>query len=162
MTDHQAFMQRAIAISREALTKPGTNPFGAIIVRDGTIVGEGLNHANAHFDPTSHGEVEAIRDACAKLQCLELKDCDLYTSCEPCALCVAAMQLVGIRKLYYAASLRQSGAAISTRLSPAIDINLLRAEAGSSVQDRRMPTEQMGDADALQVLETWAAGGKTA
>lgn len=157
MTDHHAFMQRAIAISREALNKPGCNPFGAVIVRDGTIVGEGLNHAGAHFDPTSHGEVEAIRDACAKLQCLELKDCDLYTSCEPCALCVAAMQLVGIRKLYYAASLKQSGAALSARLSPAIDVDLLRAEAGAAVHDRRMPAEQLDDADALQVLTAWAA-----
>jgi len=157
MTDHHAFMQRAIAISREALSKPGCGPFGAVIVRDGTIVGEGLNHAGAHFDPTSHGEVEAIRDACAKLQCLELKDCDLYTSCEPCALCVAAMQLVGIRKLYYAASLKQSGAALSARLSPAIDVDLLRAEAGAAVHDRRMPAEQLDDADALQVLTAWAA-----
>jgi len=157
MSDSQSFMQRAIALSKEALAKPGCNPFGAVIVRDGDIVGEGLNHAGAHFDPTSHGEIEAIRDACARLQCLELKDCDLYTSCEPCALCVAAMQIVGIRKLYYAASLKQSGVALAASLRPTIDVDLLRAEAGAGVHERRMPAEQIGDVDALRVLEAWAA-----
>ena len=63
MSDPHTFMTRAIALSREALSRPGCAPFGAVIVRDGEIVGEGLNHAEAHFDPTSHGEVEAIRDS---------------------------------------------------------------------------------------------------
>jgi guanine deaminase len=157
MSNPETFIQRAIVLSRQALSKPGCAPFGAVIVRNGEIVGEGLNHSVAHFDPTSHGEVEAIRDACAKLQCLELKDCDLYTSCEPCALCVAAMQIVGIRRLYYAASLRQSAAALAAALRPAIDVELLRAEAGAPVHARRMPAEQLADADALVVLETWAA-----
>jgi guanine deaminase len=157
MSDPHTFMTRAIALSREALSRPGCAPFGAVIVRDGEIVGEGLNHAEAHFDPTSHGEVEAIRDACTKLRCLELKDCDLYTSCEPCALCVATMQIVGIRKLYYAASLKQSGPALEAALRPAIDVDFMRSEAGAAVDARRMPAEQLGDAEALVVLRAWAA-----
>ena len=156
MPNPETFMQRAIEISREALSKPGCNPFGAVIVRDGVIVGEGLNHAGAHFDPTSHGEVEAIRDACRRLECLELKDCDLYTSCEPCALCVATMSIVGIRKLYYAASLEQSGAALSTALKPAIDVEMLRSEAGKGAHERQMPAEQISAPAALKVLEAWA------
>ncbi|MET0333728.1 MAG: deaminase, partial [Rhizobacter sp.] len=62
------FMSRAIALSQEALTTPGTEPFGAVVVKDGAIVGEGFNHSLVHFDPTSHGEVEALRDACRKLK----------------------------------------------------------------------------------------------
>jgi guanine deaminase len=158
MPDPDTFIQRAIAISREALSKPGCAPFGAVVVKDDRIVGEGLNHSTAHFDPTSHGEVEAIRHACANLQSLDLTDCDLYSSCEPCALCVAAMQIVGIRKLYYAASLKQSAAALGAALRPAIDVDLLRAEAGSSLADRRMPAQQLADADALVILKVWAAG----
>lgn len=158
MSDHNVFIQRAIALSREALTKPGCAPFGAVVVKDGKIVGEGVNHSIAYFDPTSHGEVEAIRNACANLQTLELSGCDLYTSCEPCALCVAAMQIAGIRKLYYAASLKQSAGALGTALRPAIDVDMLRAEAGAPVTSRRMPAQQMADADALEVLESWAAG----
>jgi guanine deaminase len=162
MSESAEFMRRAIALSKEALGKPGCAPFGAVIVREGVIVGEGLNHSGARFDPTSHGEVEAIRDACAKLRCLELTGCDLYTSCEPCALCVAAMQLVGIRKLYYAASLEQAGPALGAALRPAIDIDLLRAEAGSTLALRRMPSEQLASAESVAVLETWAAAAPPA
>lgn len=157
MSDPNVFIQRAIALSREALSKPGCAPFGAVVVKNGQIVGEGLNHSTAHFDPTSHGEIEAIRDACANLQTLELSDCELYTSCEPCALCVAAMQIACIRKLYYAASLKQSASALAAALRPPIDVELLRSEAGAPVTTRRMPSQQLADADALIVLETWAA-----
>ena len=162
MTESGKFMQRAIELSKEALNKPGCAPFGAVIVRENEIVGEGLNHSGARFDPTSHGEVEAIRDACSKLRCLELTGCDLYTSCEPCALCVAAMQIVGIRKLYYAASLKQAGSALGAALRPAIDVDLVRAEAGSTLEQRRMPTEQLAAAEAMTVLDAWAAAAPTA
>ncbi|MCR5884172.1 nucleoside deaminase [Rhizobacter sp. J219] len=74
---HAAFMQRAIALSQEALTHPGTEPFGAVVVKDGRIVGEGWNHSLVNFDPTSHGEVEALRDACWKLQTVDLTGCEL-------------------------------------------------------------------------------------
>ena len=112
------FMTRAIAISRHSLDIPGAAPFGAVVVRDGIVVGEGLNHAAARFDPTSHGEVEAVKDACAKLKTLDLSGCDLYTSCEPCAMCVATMRIAGIRTLYYAASLVEAGPAIAARMTP--------------------------------------------
>jgi guanine deaminase len=157
LSDIEVFMDRAIALSRESLTTPGTAPFGCVIVQDGRIVGEGLNHSAAHYDPTSHGEVEAIRDACRNLKSLRLEDCDLYTSCEPCSLCVATMTLVGIRKLFYAASLDQSGPALAVRM-PTIDIPTLRAESGSTLADRRMPSQQLKATEALDVLEAWARG----
>ena len=157
---HEGFIKRAIELSRRALTETGTQPFGAVVVRNGAIVSEGLNRSAAHFDPTSHGEVEAIRDACRKLKCLDLTGCDLYTSCEPCALCVAAMQIVGIRHLYYAASLDQSARAlaeVSPETRPALDVIELWEQVGRPVNARRMPAAQLHDADAVEVLETWAS-----
>ena len=97
-------MKRAIEISRTALTTPGTEPFGAVIVLNGKIVGEGLNRALATLDVTSHGEIEAIRDANRRLKRLDLSDCEIYTSCEPCPLCVAAIGIARLKKMYYAAA----------------------------------------------------------
>ncbi len=159
----QTFMKRAIELSRAALSTPGTEPFGAVVVKDGAIVGEGFNHAAARHDPTSHGEVEAIRDACRKLESVDLTGCELYTSCEPCALCVAAMNIVGISRLYYAASLDQAGAAFDglTRAHRhPVDVDLLRAEAGAPVDRRRMPAEQRLDGEATVILRDWASKRK--
>lgn len=159
----EAFMRRAIEISATSLDKPGTEPFGAVIVRDGSIVGEGLNHSRANFDPTSHGETEAIRDACRKLGTVDLAGCDLYTSCEPCSLCVAAMTIAGIEKLYYAASLEQSGQAFATLTREdrhPIDVDVLRIETGSTVHGRRMPAEQVLRNEAVAILERWVAAKK--
>lgn len=155
------FMQRAIALSRQALDTAGTEPFGVVVVKDGRIVGEGLNHSRARHDPTSHGEVEAIRDACRQLETVDLRGCEMYTSCEPCAMCVAAMELSGISRLYYAASLAQSeralgGLSLDRRFT--VDIGRLRRQAGLPVEARAMPAEQQMDREAVEVLDAWAAG----
>jgi guanine deaminase len=156
----EAFMQRALALSAQALDQPGTEPFGAVIVKDGQIVGEGFNHARAKWDPTAHGEVEAIRDACERLHTLQLDGCELYTSCEPCALCVCAMGIVGITALYYGASLQQSHdviGALPTSERPPIDTDALRREAGATIEARRMPATQALDGEAVAILQRWAA-----
>ncbi len=156
----QEFMQRALALSAQALTQPGTEPFGAVVVKDGAIVGEGFNHSVAHSDPTSHGEVEAIRDACRRLGTVDLSGCELYTSCEPCAMCAAAMHIAGIARLYYAASLAQSGQAIegvTVEARHPIDVEALRAEAGAPLDERRLPAEQKLDGEAVRILAEWAA-----
>jgi guanine deaminase len=154
------FMQRAIALSRLALDTHGTEPFGAVVVKDGHIVGEGLNHSKAHHDPTSHGEVEAIRDACRRLECVDLSGCELYSSCEPCPMCVATITIAGISKLYYAASMDQAGEAFSdipvSKRHP-IDVGLLRSEAGAFVDERSLPAEQHRHAEAVAILKDWAA-----
>ena len=152
-------MQRAIELSRTSLDRPGTQPFGAVIARDGAIVGEGLNHALAHHDPTSHGEVEAIRDACRRLGTVDLSGCELYTSCEPCSLCVAAMYLAGIRKLYYAASLVESAGAMTgkdMRLVCLTEPGELRRQVGRPAAERSMPARQLLAAEALPVIKAWA------
>ncbi|GAB4521934.1 MAG: nucleoside deaminase [Roseibium sp.] len=155
----ERFLRRAIELSAEALHTPGTEPFAAVIVRNGQIVGEGINRSLEKCDPTSHGETEAIRDACRKLETVDLHDCDLYSSCEPCALCVAAMQITGIRQLYYAAGLTESNAALaglplSTRVS--VDVDLLRDQCGKTVGDRATPASQALSGDAMKVLLAWA------
>jgi guanine deaminase len=164
MYDEQ-FMKRAIELSRTALTQAGTEPFGAVVVKDGKIVGEGLNHSLAHFDPTSHGEVEAVRDACRNLQTVDLTGCELYTSCEPCAMCVTTMTIAGISKLYYAASMSQSGNAFASLTKAErhpIDAALLIAEASAPVDSRHMPAEQSLDAEAVAVLDEWVRQKKGA
>ena len=156
----QEFMQRALALSAQALQEPGTEPFGAVVVKDGVVVGEGFNHSVAHSDPTSHGEVEAIRDACRRLGTVDLSGCVLYTSCEPCAMCVAAMHIAGIARLYYAASLAQSGQAfkgVTVAARHPLDIDALRTEAGATLERRSLPAEQKLASQAVQILSDWAA-----
>lgn len=154
------FMRRAIAISAQALETKGTEPFGAVVIKDGQIVGEGINRSLEKFDPTSHGETEAIRDACKRLQTVDLRGCEIYTSCEPCALCVAAMAIAGISKMYYAANLSQSDAALQnlpeTNRFP-IDVGHLRHECGHALEARHMPSEQALPDEAIDVLRAWAA-----
>lgn len=155
------FMDRALAISRQALGEAGTEPFAAVVVKDGRIVGEGLNRSAARHDPTSHGEVEAIRDACRNLASRDLSGCDLYSTCEPCALCTATMHIAGVARLYYAVSLEQSRAALGhlpqsvRRYTMAADE--LRAQVGLPVDRRRMPAESRRADDARAVLDAWAA-----
>ena len=161
----EQFMKRAIALSAQALQTPGTEPFAALVVKDGAVVGEGFNHSVAHFDPTSHGEIEAIRAACRRLRTVDLGGCELYTSCEPCALCVAAMRIAGIGQLYYAASLAQSGAVFEGVPAAArhpIDVEALRAEAGAPLERRQLPAEQRMADEAVQVLADWAEARKRA
>jgi tRNA(Arg) A34 adenosine deaminase TadA len=155
----EQFMRRAIEISAAALNTPGTEPFGAVVVKEGRIVGEGINRSRLHHDPTSHGETEAIRDACRSLRTIDLRGCELYTSCEPCALCVAAMQIAGIAHLYYAAGLEQADSALR-QLPEAvrfpIDSRQLREECGRAVGERLMPSKQALGGEATKILVTWA------
>jgi tRNA(Arg) A34 adenosine deaminase TadA len=149
----EKFMRRAIEISAQAMDTPGTKPYGAVVVKDGKIVGEGLNHAPGNYDPTSHGEVEAIRDACRKLKTTDLSGCDLYTSCEPCPLCVSTMMISNVARMYYAASGAQSDSVIPR---PAhLPADRLRAQLGLPTAKRELPSEQKLDGDAFAVWQAW-------
>jgi len=155
----EKFMARAIAIARESIDTPGTLPYGAVVVKDGEIIGEGLNRAEANCDPTSHGEVDAIRDACARLSVTSLKGADLYTSGEPCSMCVATMYQVGIARLFYAGAASDS-AAFFGRLAEhdpkwarAMSNQELREQVGLPMDQRSMPAEQMMVADIVAVFE---------
>src|SRR4051812_8632824 len=150
----EKFMRRAIELSAQALNESGARPYGAVVVHEGKIVGEGLNQSAKNFDPTSHGEVEAIRDACRNLKTTDLSGADLYTSCEPCSVCVATMLIAGIARMYYGASLKQSAAVVPRpKMLPPAD--LVRAQVGLPVERREMPAETKLGAEAVAVLHAW-------
>lgn len=154
------FLRLAIAQSRRALTEPGTEPFGAVIVRDGAVIGEGVNRSARDFDPTSHGETEAIRDACQRLRCTDLTGAVLYSSCEPCALCVAAMHVAGIREAHFAATLEHSNALLASvpaAIRRAGDVAALRADAGRPVAESSIAASFRPDEEAEAILRAWAA-----
>lgn len=98
------FMQRAIELSREALTHSDCGPFGSVVVQAGRIVGEGFNQVIRRHDPTAHAEVTAIRDACTRLKTHDLGDCELYASCRPCPMCMGAILWARIPVVYFGAS----------------------------------------------------------
>lgn len=96
-SDHVRFMRRAITLARRGSTAGHGGPFGAVIVRDGCIIGEGWNRVIATRDPTAHGEMVAIRDACRQIGNISLEGCDLYTSGQPCPMCLGAIYSGGRR-----------------------------------------------------------------
>jgi guanine deaminase len=103
MSDEQ-FLRQAIALAERAAREGVGQPFGAVVVRDGRIVGEGCNLVPSTCDPTAHAETVAIRDACQKLGSTTLEGCTIYASCEPCAMCLAAIHLARIARLVFATS----------------------------------------------------------
>ena len=100
MTNHH-FMEEAIQIAYENVLKNNGGPFGAIVVKDGVIIGRGRNEVTSKNDPTAHAEVQAIREACAYLKDFQLTDCEIYTSCEPCPMCIGAIYWARPKAVYY-------------------------------------------------------------
>lgn len=149
MSDHDAFMARAIEIARNEMLAGEAAPFAAVIVKDGRIVGEGVNRVVAHHDPTSHGEVEAIRDAGRSLGTWDLSGATLYTTCEPCEMCVAAMFWARIDRMFYAATLKDCEA-IGFDLAP------LTALVRADLPDRALPATQIMAAESRAVLDLWS------
>jgi tRNA(Arg) A34 adenosine deaminase TadA len=96
------FMQRAIDLSMQNVRSSGGGPFAAVIVRAGSIIAEGANRVTSTLDPTAHAEVVAIRAACQSLRNFQLSDCELYTTCEPCPMCMGAIYWARLQKIYYA------------------------------------------------------------
>src|SRR4051794_7516602 len=143
----EGFLRRAIALSVEAAATPGPGcePFGAVVVQGDRVVREGFNRSRQLLDPTSHGETEAIRDACARLGTLDLTGCTVFTICEPCALCVAAMRISGISRVVYAAALADSArvlAGVPAEKRRGGDAAALRREAGAPIGRGRIPARQ--------------------
>src|ERR1700712_2774359 len=111
MTREQKFMLEAIALSKNGITQNHGGPFGCVIVKDDVIVGRGNNKVTSTNDPTAHAEVVAIRDACKNLNTFQLDDCEIYTSCEPCPMCLGAIYWARPKVIYYANN-REDAAAI--------------------------------------------------
>lgn len=159
----ERFMRRALELAKAALDEDGAVPYAAVVVKDGVIVGEGLNRAVAKSDPTSHGEVEAIRDACRRLGTADLAGCELYTTAEPCAMCVATMHLAHIERFAYAISGPDNAPVLAEigrkdpRWARRISGAELRREVGLPVERRAMPARQMLAAEARTLLDAFLA-----
>jgi len=138
---------------------PGTDPFGAVVVKDGVIIGEGPSAMRANSDATAHGEILAIRAANKKLSTPDLSGCVFYTSCEPCPLCVAAIAIARLDKVFYAATLKESAAAFSV-LPPGgrfgVDVPKIIAEEHATIDTRQLPAQQEMAAEAVEVMKRWA------
>lgn len=141
-------MARAIEISREEMRTRGYRPFAAIIARGGEIVAEGCNDSVESFDPTGHGEVVAIRNATRKLKTADLSGHDIYTTCEPCSLCVAAIYWAKLDKMYYANTLEDC-AKLGTDCAPLV------SEVSLPIEQRKLPSERILAAEAHAVFDEW-------
>jgi len=145
----EQFMREAIRLSRLKMQSGQGGPFGAVVVRRGEIIARGWNRVTSANDPTAHAEVMAIRAACRQLKTFQLADCELYTSCEPCPMCLAAIYWARLKKVYYANS-RRDAAKIH------FDDALIYREVARPVARRRLPMQQLLRAEALPVFAAWA------
>jgi len=143
------FMARAIQLSIDGVDSGCGGPFGAVIVKDGKIVAESMNQVTSTNDPTAHAEVLAIRQACAKLGVFELKDCELYTSCEPCPMCLGAIYWARISRVYFANS-AEDAAGIG------FDDSFIYSEMNKPFTQRRIPAVQTMREEALAGFRKWA------
>ena len=141
------FMQRAIELSIESINSGG-GPFGSVIVKDEKIISEGMNRVTVDNDPTSHGEIVAIRNASKKLNTFNLSNCSLYSSCEPCPMCMSAIYWSRIGKVYYA-NTRDDAKKIN------FDDSLIYSEIPKKNEDKKIPIKQMMRDEALKAFNLW-------
>jgi len=147
---NKSFMQEAIRISIEMMRQGKGGPFGAVIVRDGQIVGRGSNEVTSTNDPTAHAEVVAIRDACRRLGDFRLEGCELYASCEPCPMCLSAIYWARIGRIYYG-NTRQDAA------DAGFDDDFIYQELARPPASRRIPCDQIMREEALAAMREWKA-----
>lgn len=144
------FMREAIRLSLTKMQGNHGGPFGAVVVRDGKIVGRGWNQVTSTNDPTAHAEMVAIRAACQKLKTFQLDDCELYTSCEPCPMCLAAIYWARFQRVYYA-NTRKDAQRIE------FDDDLIYREVATPISRRKIPMKQLLRPEALAAFKAWAA-----
>jgi tRNA(Arg) A34 adenosine deaminase TadA len=146
--EHHNFMLRAIELSQLGMESGQGGPFGCVIVKDGKIVGEGSNAVTSSNDPTAHAEVVAIRDACKNLNTFQLDGCILYTSCEPCPMCLGAIYWARPEKVFYA-NTREDAAAIG------FDDDFIYQEINLNFEQRKIPFAQLERESSLKVFNAW-------
>lgn len=148
MSNAESFMKRAIDLSKAKMESGCGGPFGAVIVKDGKIVGEGWNKVTSTNDPTAHAEVEAIRDASKNLSTFDLSGCEIYTSCEPCPMCLSAIYWSRLSKIYYA----------NTKTDAAeIDFadDFIYQEFAKNAKQRSIPMTRMMENEAIKIFQLW-------
>ena len=146
------FMRKAIELSRNGIANNEGGPFGCVIVKGDEIVGQGWNKVTSTNDPTAHAEVVAIRNACARLGSFQLAGCEMYTSCEPCPMCMGAIYWARPDKVYYA-NTHKDAAAIG------FDDSLIYEELAAPVDRRRILMIRIEQAEAWKVFEEWQEKG---
>ena len=145
----EQFMRRAISLAQQGIDRGAGGPFGAVIVKDGEIVGEGFNCVTSTNDPTAHAEVVAIRNACQNLNSFQLDGCILYTSCEPCPMCLGAIYWARPLRVFYAAT-REDAAQIG------FDDQFIYEEIEKNFEHRQMKLVNLMRDEGLTVFENWA------
>jgi guanine deaminase len=143
-----AFMRRAIALATENVRSGRGGPFGAVIVRNGQMIAEGANSVTVTSDPTAHAEINAIREACRKLSAFELRGCSIYTSCEPCPMCLAAIYWARIDRIYY-------GNTCEDAARIGFDDSFLYRELALPPGQRSIPTILSLHAEAQESFAAW-------
>lgn len=147
MDYNKKFMRKAIALSIENI-KNGGGPFGAVIVKDGKIISTGVNRVTLNNDPTAHAEVTAIRKASKKLGTYDLAGCQIYTSCEPCPMCLGAVYWAHLDKMYF-------GNTKSDAKNIGFDDSFIYDEIELRPEDRRIKTIQLLPEEAIKAFEKW-------
>jgi guanine deaminase len=142
-------MRRAIALAKENVRKRQGGPFGAVIVRGDQVIAEGANLVTTRNDPTAHAEVVAIRRACEALGHFELRDCALYTSCEPCPMCLGAIYWARIGKLYFACTREDAAEA-------GFDDRFIYDQIPLAPEDRNFPASRLLREEGLEAFRVWA------
>lgn len=142
------FMQQAIALATENVRSGRGGPFGAVVVKDGKVIATGANQVTASNDPTAHAEVVAIRNACQVLGHFQLQDCDVYTSCEPCPMCLAALYWSRCRAIFYGNSAADAARA-------GFDDSFLYEEVKKPLDQRSIPIRSLLAEQAWESFAAW-------
>jgi tRNA(Arg) A34 adenosine deaminase TadA len=148
MEDRKVFMKEAITLALSNVENSHGGPFGAVVVKEGKVIGSGANQVTASNDPTAHAEIVAIREATSKLGTFDLTGCEIYASCEPCPMCLGAIYWAKIGKLYYAATKDDAAKAD-------FDDSHIYQEFALPKNERSLVSLQMMRDDAVKVFEAW-------
>lgn len=147
--NHTRFMQRAIELAEQGMNQNSGGPFGAVVVKNNEIIAEGYNKVTSTNDPTAHAEIVAIKKACEKLGVHQLEDCIIYTSCEPCPMCLGAIYWARPKSVYFACN-REDASKVD------FDDQLIYEELQKKMIDRQIKFRSILREEALRVFQTWS------
>jgi tRNA(Arg) A34 adenosine deaminase TadA len=146
---HEQFMRRAIELAQRGVDTNAGGPFGCVVVKDGHVIGEGCNEVTSSNDPTAHAEIVAIRNACAATGSFQLEGCHIYTSCEPCPMCLGAIYWARPARIFYAGTREDAAGA-------GFDDQFIYEEMEKQLEDRTMKLENLSREEAQKVFKNWA------
>ncbi|CAM3622832.1 nucleoside deaminase [Brevibacillus invocatus] len=144
------WMDQAISLALENVLNSHGGPFGAVIIRDGQVVGTGRNEVTTNNDPTAHAEVQAIRDACRNLNTFQLTDCELYTSCEPCPMCLGAIYWARLHKVYFSGTKEEAAQA-------GFDDHFIYEQIEQPFESRSIPFERVQPEKGKEPFRAWTS-----